>query len=92
MHQLQTRFICSPAALVLMVWTCREKLAGLEAKHRSMLQDKNNLGLEKATMERELKVLRGQAAKFKQAGSCADSLSGLGCSQLHMYASALVEG
>ena len=45
---------------------CREKLAGLEAKHRSMLQDKNNLGLEKATMERELKVLRGQAAKFKQ--------------------------
>ena len=48
---------------------CREKLAALEAKHRSMLQDKNNLSLEKATIERELKVLRGQAAKFKQAGA-----------------------
>lgn len=42
----------------------REKLQGLEAKHRTLVQDKNNLQGEKAAMERELKVLRGQAGKL----------------------------
>ena len=47
---------------------CREKLQGLEAKHRSMVQDKSNLQGEKAAMERELKVLRGQAGKLTKVG------------------------
>ena len=43
---------------------CRDKLQALEAKHRTLVQDKNALQGEKAAMERELKGLRGQAGKL----------------------------
>lgn len=50
-------------------WGCgvsgrREKLQACEGKLRAAIQDKNNVGLEKAALERELKGLRGHAGKL----------------------------
>lgn len=43
---------------------CREKLAATETKLKAAVQDKTNVGIEKATLERELKGLRGQAGRL----------------------------
>ncbi len=42
----------------------REKVTGLEAKLRAALQDKNSAQVERATAERNLKVLQGQAGRL----------------------------
>ena len=42
----------------------REKVTGLEAKLRAALQDKNSAQVEKATAERNLKALQGQAGRL----------------------------
>jgi hypothetical protein len=71
----------------------REKLQACEGKLRAAIQDKNNMGLEKAALERELKGLRGQAGKLTKVvysstlkeKSGADLLSTCPCREhLHM--------
>ena len=42
----------------------REKLTATEAKLKAAVQDKTNVGIEKAALERELKGLRGQAGRL----------------------------
>ena len=42
----------------------RERLAVVEAKLKAAIQDKSNVQLEKAALERELKGLRGQAGRL----------------------------
>jgi hypothetical protein len=62
---------CEPSANCRGVWAHREKLQACEGKLRAAIQDKNNVGLEKAGLERELKGLRGQAGKLtKVVYSC----------------------
>ena len=43
---------------------CREKLTATEAKLKAAVQDRTNVGIEKAALERELKGLRGQAGRL----------------------------
>ncbi len=45
----------------------RERLAATEAKLKAAVQDKGNVQLEKAALERELKGLRGQAGRLTKA-------------------------
>ncbi len=48
-----------------LAWSLRrEKVTGLEAKLRAALQDKNSAQVEKATAERNLKALQGQAGRL----------------------------
>jgi len=47
----------------------RERLAATEAKLKAAVQDKGNVQLEKAALERELKGLRGQAGRLTNARS-----------------------
>jgi len=44
--------------------TCRAKVTETEAKLRTAVQDKNSFQMEKAALERELKVARSQAEKL----------------------------
>ena len=46
----------------------REKVQALEAKLRGVTQDKANVSMEKAALERELKALRSQAGKLTKVG------------------------
>jgi hypothetical protein len=46
------------------VWLCREKLAAVETKLKAAVQDKTNVQMEKAALERELKSLKGQAGRL----------------------------
>ena len=50
---------------------CREKLTATEAKLKAAVQDKTNVGIEKAALERELKGLRGQAGRLTKVPSPA---------------------
>ena len=53
----------------------REKLAAVETKLKAAVQDKTNVGMEKAALERELKGLRGQAGRLtKVPRSCSRPL------------------
>ena len=52
----------------------REKLAAVEAKLKAAVQDKTNVGMEKAALERELKGLRGQAGRLTKVPAPAHSL------------------
>ncbi len=51
------------------MWWCREKLAATETKLKAAVQDKTNVGIEKAALERELKGLRGQAGRLTKVPS-----------------------
>ena len=64
---------------------CRERLQAVEAKHRTLVQDKNNLQGEKAAMERELKVLRGQAGKLTKASQPAPTILGSISTALNLH-------
>lgn len=60
-------------------WWRRERLQGCEGKLRAAIQEKSNLGLEKAALERELKGIRGQTGKITKVQLlhplCVDALA-----------------
>lgn len=45
---------------------CREKLTATENKLKAAVQDKMNVKMEKAALERELKSLRDQAGRYNK--------------------------
>ena len=45
---------------------CREKLTATENKLKAAVQDKTNVKMEKAALERELKSLRDQAGRYNK--------------------------
>lgn len=51
------------------VWLCREKLAAVETKLKAAVQDKTNVQMEKAALERELKSLKGQAGRLTKVSN-----------------------
>ncbi len=64
----------------------REKLTATETKLKAAVQDKANIQLEKAALERELKGLRGQAGRLTKVctvSSMGDEICGTLGSQGH---------
>lgn len=49
---------------------CREKLTATENKLKAAVQDKMNVKMEKAALERELKTLRDQAGRYNKVRKC----------------------